>query len=104
MTAKQRELKKQTSYGANYASDRSTWQQDKMLFLLPPRLGLIRVILLFLINRVTRRFMKGKFSSLTISLSDKSIVSNWSCYQKKGTKTVINTAREGPGATTNNSK
>lgn len=52
---------------------------------IPPRLGLMRVILLLFISKVPRRFKKGKFSSFTISLSDKSIVSNWSCKRDNGT-------------------
>lgn len=42
-------------------------------------LGLIRVIRLLFISKVPKRLRCGKFSSLTISLSDKSTVSNWSC-------------------------
>ena len=49
-------------------------------------LGLIRVILLLLIIKVPKRLRSGKFSSLTISLSDKSIVSNWSCHMKKNSE------------------
>lgn len=45
----------------------------------PPMLGLILVILLLLMSIVPNRLRYGTFSSLTISLSDKSIVSNWSC-------------------------
>jgi hypothetical protein len=58
--------------------DTSTCKREKELFLLPPRLELLGVIRLLFINRVPRRFTKGKFLSLTISLSDKSIVSDWS--------------------------
>lgn len=47
--------------------------------IIPPILGLILVILLLLMSSVPNRLRYGKFSNLTISLSDKSMVSNWSC-------------------------
>jgi hypothetical protein len=80
MSTNERNVKTQRRYGLNYASNGKACQQDKRMVFLPPRLGLIDVILLLLINNLPSRFMTGKFSRLTISLSDKSIVSNWSCY------------------------
>lgn len=49
-------------------------------------LGLILVILLLLMSRVPSRLRKGKFSSLTISLSERSTVSNWSCERTNAKK------------------
>jgi hypothetical protein len=68
--------RKKVKHGANVGVRKHVLKIQEFL---PPRLGLIRVILLLLTSRVPRRFKYGKFSSLTISLSDKSIVSNWSC-------------------------
>jgi hypothetical protein len=58
-------------------------QRGKKKESLPPRLGLMRAILLLLTRRVVSRFRYGKFSSFTISLSEISMESYWSCETQK---------------------
>ena len=76
-------IQKKRESGVEQTTGVRSHKTQNRVVLLPPRLGLIRVILLLLTSRVPRRFKYGKFSSLTISLSDKSIVSNWSCRENK---------------------
>ena len=45
----------------------------------PAKLALMRAILLLCTSSVERRLSGGKPSSLTSSLSDKSMLSNWFC-------------------------
>lgn len=50
----------------------------------PPRLLPKRAILLLWTKSVTRRGMRGNPSSFTISLSERSMLSNWFCGKRRG--------------------